>query len=722
LKHRYMIIEAAKVLGVGTDALRMRVARSTFTRTTALVAAICTALLTLIVVNPAFGVLVGFRFQAENMTESSASISVVPDPDGTGPAGPNLRWASGAGVADRASQSINVPTGSPIDQIQVFTRQASGGTAVFAIYVDGTASANKVGTFSPPAGSVWGIRTVNLSTAIQPGAHILYIGPNATFSNRAFIDWFELHSTTVVDSTPPDTTLTNIASPTNDTPTFSFSGSDNVGVTGFECQVDTAGFVACTSPFTTAALPDGSHTFQVRAKDAAGNVDPTPASQTFTVDTNAPAAPTITGGPANGAVDTDGSFSYDFTGAESGGSFQCSLDTGTPNYSSCTSPQSYSNVANGNYTFRVRQVDAAGNVGAEATRTITVTISGPSGGRPGVGTGVASDCDVTINPGTSTLQTALNNVPTTISTNDYVICMHAGVYGGLAQATDFGNTGDNSTHRLVLKSYPDEQAQFRGFLKARSGDTWYVIRDLYLDARYEAPASGGGLTNAGNPDMKPVYAVAGSDVLVTNNDVDGGNDDPTVVSGSNPLNKRSTCIGYHQSPIRSTVSHNWIHNCGVLAANSASGEPDAHGLYTNAAANGGTVSDNFIWGNAEVGLNAFGASVGPHGVIFEDNILWDNFKNMVIGGAASGNTVRNSLFLDPYLDNARNIMGDSTGAPTDVIDNCLDSVIRATNVNTSGNVIVPDASMSFSGDPRNGNFTITTTSECLAKYGGTMYP
>jgi hypothetical protein len=671
----------------------------------------------------AFGVIVGSRFQAENMTESSGSISVVPDPDGTGPAGPNLRWASGAGVAARASQSINVPEGSPVDQIQVFTRQASGGTAVFAIYVDGTAAANKVGTFSPPAGglSVWGTRTVNLSTAIQPGTHILYIGPNATFSNNAFVDWFELHSTTMVDSTPPDTTLTNIASPTNDnTPTFSFSGIDNVGVTGFECQVDTAGFVACTSPFTTAALPDGSHTFRVRAKDAAGNVDPTPASQTFTVDTNAPAAPTITGGPANGATDTDGSFSYEFTGAESGGSFQCSLDTGTPNYSSCTSPQSYSSVANGSYTFRVRQVDAAGNVGAEATRTITVAVSSPSGGRPGVGTGVASDCDVTINPGTSTLQTALNNVPATISTNDYVICMRDGVYGGLAQETDFGNTGDNSTHRLVLKSYPGESAQFRGYLNARSGDTWYVIRDLYLDARYEAPASGGGLTNQGNPNMRPVYSVAGSDVLVTNNEIDGGNDDPTVDPGSNPYNKRSTCIGYHLNPIRSVVSNNWIHNCGVLAANSAGG-PDAHGLYTNSAGNGGTVSDNLIWGNAESGINGFG-SVGPHGVIFEDNILWDNGRNMSIGGAASGNTVRGSLFLDPRIGNDQNLRGNSTGAPTNVIDNCLDSVIRATNVNTSGNVIVPDASMSFSGDPRNGNFTITTTSECLAKYGGTMYP
>jgi hypothetical protein len=143
----------------------------------------------------AFGVIVLPRFQAENMTESSGSIEVRPDPDGTGPAGPHLRWASGAGVAARARQSITVPTGSTVNQIQLFTRQASGGNAVFAIYVDGTALANRVGTFTPPAGSTWAIRTVNLSTAIQPGPHTIYIGPNATFNNNAFIDWFELHGT-----------------------------------------------------------------------------------------------------------------------------------------------------------------------------------------------------------------------------------------------------------------------------------------------------------------------------------------------------------------------------------------------------------------------------------------------------------------------------------------------------------------------------------------------
>jgi N-acetylglucosamine-6-sulfatase len=183
-----------------------RISRGSMNR---LLAALAVALLLGLVVitvlgGGAFGAIVGSRLQAESMTESSSSISVQSDPDGSGPAGPNLRWASGAGVSARASQSVTVPTGNTVNQIQLFTRQASGGSAVFAIYVDGTAAANKVGTFSPPAGSAWGTRTVNLSTAIGPGPHTIYIGPNATFSNRAFIDWFELHNTAPPTDTDGD--------------------------------------------------------------------------------------------------------------------------------------------------------------------------------------------------------------------------------------------------------------------------------------------------------------------------------------------------------------------------------------------------------------------------------------------------------------------------------------------------------------------------------------
>ena len=50
----------------------------------------------------------------------------------------------------------------------------------------------------------------------------------------------------------------------------------------FECRLDKDAFVACTSP-QRLSVRIGKHTFEVRAIDAAGNVDPTPASHKFTV-------------------------------------------------------------------------------------------------------------------------------------------------------------------------------------------------------------------------------------------------------------------------------------------------------------------------------------------------------------------------------------------------------------------------------------------------------
>ncbi len=100
------------------------------------------------------------------------------------------------------------------------------------------------------------------------------------------------------DTDPPETTITSGPSgSTNDpTPTFAFS-SDEAGST-FECRFDAAAFGACSGPGDShtpaAALSAGPHTFAVRATDAATNTDPTPASRSFTVDTQAPAAPAIT--------------------------------------------------------------------------------------------------------------------------------------------------------------------------------------------------------------------------------------------------------------------------------------------------------------------------------------------------------------------------------------------------------------------------------------------
>ena len=83
----------------------------------------------------------------------------------------------------------------------------------------------------------------------------------------------------------------------------------------------------------------------------------------------------VTAGPS-GAVKS-ASASFRFSSTESGSSFECSLDGAA--FRECSSPKSYSNLKDGEHTFRVRATDAAGNADpAPARRTWTVDTNKPT--------------------------------------------------------------------------------------------------------------------------------------------------------------------------------------------------------------------------------------------------------------------------------------------------------------------------------------------------------
>ena len=86
----------------------------------------------------------------------------------------------------------------------------------------------------------------------------------------------------------------------------------------------------------------------MRATDAAGNTDLSPASFTWTVDTAAPNT-TITAQPSDPSNVTGPSFS--FSSSEGGSTFECQLDGG--GWSSCSSPKSYAGLSQGSHTFQV---------------------------------------------------------------------------------------------------------------------------------------------------------------------------------------------------------------------------------------------------------------------------------------------------------------------------------------------------------------------------------
>ena len=129
-----------------------------------------------------------------------------------------------------------------------------------------------------------GTSTVGSAAQLDSPGIVVHVGGNRTTTFRATatdqagnasacsgpLDYVE-------DSQAPPTQVTSgPGSKTSDTtPTYAFR-SDDASAT-FECSTDSSPFDPCTSPFTTEPLSVGQHTFRVRAKDAAGNVDATPA-------------------------------------------------------------------------------------------------------------------------------------------------------------------------------------------------------------------------------------------------------------------------------------------------------------------------------------------------------------------------------------------------------------------------------------------------------------
>ena len=176
------------------------------------------------------------------------------------------------------------------------------------------------------------------------------------------------------DTSVPETELTGgPTGATNDaTPAFNFSSEP--GAT-FECRVDSADFMTCSSPHTTSPLGDGAHTFEVRAVDAAGNEDTTPASRTFTVDTNPPQT-AIDSGPEGTITSTTATFGFS---SETGATFECSLDGAS--FGSCSSPREYTSLGFGEHRFEVRATDAAGNTDSSAASR-SWTIEAPDTSAP----------------------------------------------------------------------------------------------------------------------------------------------------------------------------------------------------------------------------------------------------------------------------------------------------------------------------------------------------
>lgn len=174
------------------------------------------------------------------------------------------------------------------------------------------------------------------------------VGPAATYS------W-------TIDTIQPDTLLPTAPTALTNSATAAFVfGSTETGAT-FQCKLDNGPWAPCPNPYTLTEVPDGGHTLLIQAKDLAGNLDPTPYSFSWTVDTRPPVT-TIVSKPANPTNQTSGSIT--FSASEPVANQDCTLDGVVT--TGCSSPFAFSGLGEGNHTFAVRSRDLAGNPEATA--------------------------------------------------------------------------------------------------------------------------------------------------------------------------------------------------------------------------------------------------------------------------------------------------------------------------------------------------------------------
>jgi hypothetical protein len=83
-------------------------------------------------------------------------------------------------------------------------------------------------------------------------------------------------------ASPPETTITAFPGNPSNSSSAGFSFLSSKPGSSFHCKLDGGGFASCASSWDYTGLSKGSHTLKVRAVDVFGNIDPTPATYTWT--------------------------------------------------------------------------------------------------------------------------------------------------------------------------------------------------------------------------------------------------------------------------------------------------------------------------------------------------------------------------------------------------------------------------------------------------------
>jgi large repetitive protein len=234
------------------------------------------------------------------------------------------------------------------------------------------------------------------------------IGPEASYTWT--ID-------TIAPAAPLNTDKPSILSKNS---SASFSFTPNAG--GTFCRLDAAAPALCTSPISYTSLPDGPHTFGVKAIDAAGNASGE-TSYTWTIETRAPTA-ALFSAPSGLSNNSAATFAFS---ADEPSSFECALDN--RGFEPCSSPATYHGLGDGQHAFKVRARDAVGNFSPAVPHSWAIDTTAPEttlASTPKSGTTTTSATFAFSASESGSFECRLDGAP-------FALCGSPMSYGGLAK-------------------------------------------------------------------------------------------------------------------------------------------------------------------------------------------------------------------------------------------------------------------------------------------------
>ena len=280
----------------------------------------------------------------------------------------------------RPLEGASVATATPVFRGRAGTVPGDASTVTLSVFSGAGAGGTLVESI-PAAVASDGSWSVTASPALDEGTYTA----QAAQSDSSGHTGTSASVTFTVDLTPPDSEIDSKPSDpaVSSSASFSFHASEAGSL--FQCNVDGGSYDPCTSGSSLTGLADGRHDFAVRAVDAAGNVDPTPAQFAWTIDASTPAvtltapvddsssinpSPTFSGGAGTAVGDADTVTVKVYDGTATSGTVVQSSST-TQSGGSWSAAAS-SPLPEGRYTAQAEQRDSAGNTGRSTPVTFSI--------------------------------------------------------------------------------------------------------------------------------------------------------------------------------------------------------------------------------------------------------------------------------------------------------------------------------------------------------------